>query len=69
VDKLTKTMKMAIIPTAACEQHGPHLPLAVGAIDCMRLQREFLQKQVCPWFQLKYTIAPKAAENFQEHYH
>jgi creatinine amidohydrolase/Fe(II)-dependent formamide hydrolase-like protein len=34
VDKLTKTMKMAIIPTAACEQHGPHLPLAVDTIDC-----------------------------------
>ena len=23
VDILTKSMKMAIIPTAACEQHGP----------------------------------------------
>lgn len=34
VDKLTKTTKMAIIPTAACEQHGPHLPLSVDAIDC-----------------------------------
>jgi creatinine amidohydrolase/Fe(II)-dependent formamide hydrolase-like protein len=34
VDKLTKIMKMAIIPTAACEQHGPHLPLSVDTIDC-----------------------------------
>jgi creatinine amidohydrolase/Fe(II)-dependent formamide hydrolase-like protein len=32
VDKLTKAMKMAIIPTAACEQHGPHLPLTVDKI-------------------------------------
>jgi creatinine amidohydrolase/Fe(II)-dependent formamide hydrolase-like protein len=52
LDKLTKIIKMAIIPTAACEQHGPHLPLAVGLLIAMRLQREFLQKQVCPWFQL-----------------
>jgi creatinine amidohydrolase len=33
VDKLTKTMKMAIIPASECEQHGPHLPLAVDTID------------------------------------
>jgi len=39
VDKLTQTMKMAIIPTAACEQHGPHLPLAVDAIDCYEVAK------------------------------
>jgi creatinine amidohydrolase/Fe(II)-dependent formamide hydrolase-like protein len=33
VYKLTKTMKMTAIPTAACEQHGPRLPLAVDTID------------------------------------
>ena len=36
VDKLTKTMKMAIIPIAAWEQHSPHLPLGVDTIDCLR---------------------------------
>jgi creatinine amidohydrolase len=39
VEKLTKTMKMAIIPTAACEQHGPHLPLAVDTIDCYEVAK------------------------------
>jgi hypothetical protein len=34
VDELIKKMKMAIIPTAACEQPNPHLPLAVDTIDC-----------------------------------
>ena len=37
VDKLTKTMKMAIISTAACEQSSLHLPLAVDIIDCSEL--------------------------------
>ncbi|HXG06150.1 MAG TPA: creatininase family protein [Nitrososphaera sp.] len=40
VDKLTKTMKMVIIPTAACEQHGPHLPLAVDTIDCYEVAKK-----------------------------
>ena len=39
VDRLTRTMKMAIIPTAACEQHGPHLPLAVDTIDCFEVAK------------------------------
>ncbi|MGI0013545.1 MAG: creatininase family protein [Nitrososphaera sp.] len=39
VDRLTRTMKMAIIPTAACEQHGPHLPLAVDTIDCYEVAK------------------------------
>jgi creatinine amidohydrolase len=39
VDKLTKTMNMAIIPTAACEQHGPHFPLAVDTIDCYEVAK------------------------------
>jgi hypothetical protein len=33
VDKLTKTMKMAIISTAACEQPRLHSPLTVDIID------------------------------------
>jgi creatinine amidohydrolase len=39
IDKLTKSMNMAIIPTAACEQHGPHLPLAVDTIDCYEVAK------------------------------
>jgi creatinine amidohydrolase len=39
VEKLTKTMNMAIMPTAACEQHGPHLPLSVDAIDCYEVAK------------------------------
>jgi creatinine amidohydrolase len=48
VDKLTKTMKMAIIPTAACEQHGPHLPLAVDAIDCYEVAKRVSAKTGVP---------------------
>ena len=44
VDKLTKTMKMAIVPTAACEQHGPHLPLAVDTIDCFEVAKRVFCK-------------------------
>lgn len=39
MDKLTRTMKMVIMPTAACEQHGPHLPLAVDTIDCYEVAK------------------------------
>lgn len=38
-DRLTRRMKMAIMPTAACEQHGPHLPLAVDTIDCYEVAK------------------------------
>jgi len=34
IDKLTKTMKMSVILTTACEQPNRHLPLAVDTIDC-----------------------------------
>ena len=48
VDKLTKTMNMAIIPTAACEQHGPHLPLAVDTIDCFEVAKRVSAKTGVP---------------------
>jgi creatinine amidohydrolase len=48
VDKLTKTMNMAIIPTAACEQHGPHLPLAVDTIDCYEVAKRVSSKTGVP---------------------
>ena len=48
VDKLTKTMKMAIVPTAACEQHGPHLPLVVDTIDCFEVAKRVSAKTQVP---------------------
>ena len=48
VKKLTKNMKMAIIPTAACEQHGPHLPLAVDTIDCYEVAKRVSAKTGVP---------------------
>jgi creatinine amidohydrolase len=48
VDKLAQTMKMAIIPTAACEQHGPHLPLAVDTIDCYEVAKRVSAKTGVP---------------------
>jgi hypothetical protein len=44
VDKLTKTMKMAIISTAACEQPRPHLPVAVDIIDCSEIAKRISQR-------------------------
>ena len=48
VNVLTKTMKMAIIPTAACEQHGPHLPLSVDTIDCYEVAKRVSAKTGVP---------------------
>jgi len=48
VDKLTQTMRMAIIPTDACEQHGPHLPLAVDTIDCYEVAKRVSAKTGVP---------------------
>lgn len=48
VDELTKTMKMAIIPTAACEQHGPHLPLSVDTIDCYEVAKRVSERTGVP---------------------
>ena len=44
VDNLTKTMKMAIIFTAACEQPSPHLPLAVDTIDCSAIAKRISKR-------------------------
>ena len=35
IEKLTKTMNMVIVPIGACEQHGPHLPMAVDTIGLL----------------------------------
>lgn len=48
VDELTRTMKMAIIPTAACEQHGPHLPLSVDTIDCYEVAKRVSERTGVP---------------------
>ena len=39
IKRLTKSMKMVIVPIGACEQHGPHLPLAVDTIDCYEVAK------------------------------
>jgi creatinine amidohydrolase/Fe(II)-dependent formamide hydrolase-like protein len=69
VDILTKTMKMAIIPTAACEQHGPHLPLSVDTIDCYEVAKRVSAKTGVPVILLCHMVAPKAMEIFQGRYH
>jgi Creatinine amidohydrolase len=48
VDKLTKTMKMAIISTAACEQPSLRLPLAVDTVDCSEVAKRVLQRTGVP---------------------
>jgi creatinine amidohydrolase/Fe(II)-dependent formamide hydrolase-like protein len=48
VDKLTKTMKMAIISTAACEQPSLHLPLAVDTVDCSEVAKRVSQRTAVP---------------------
>ncbi|MDQ3836020.1 MAG: creatininase family protein [Thermoproteota archaeon] len=48
VDEITRTMKMTIIPTAACEQHGPHLPLSVDTIDCYEVAKRVSERTRVP---------------------
>jgi creatinine amidohydrolase len=48
VEKLTESMKMVIIPIGACEQHGPHLPLAVDTIDCYEVAKRVSAKTGVP---------------------
>jgi creatinine amidohydrolase len=44
LEKLTKTMNMVIVPIGACEQNGPHLPLAVDTIDCYEIAKRVSAK-------------------------
>ena len=44
IENLTKTMDMVIVPVGACEQHGPHLPLAVDTIDCYEIAKRVSAK-------------------------
>jgi creatinine amidohydrolase len=48
IESLTKTMKMVIMPIGACEQHGPHLPLAVDTIDCYEVAKRVSAKTEVP---------------------
>ena len=48
IEKLTKTMNMVIVPIGACEQHGPHLPLAVDTIDCYEIAKRVSAKTGVP---------------------
>ncbi|MDQ3853230.1 MAG: creatininase family protein, partial [Thermoproteota archaeon] len=48
IDKLTKTMKMAITSTAACEQPSLHLPLAVDTVDCSQAAKRVSKRTGVP---------------------
>ena len=48
IEKLTQHMNMVIVPVGACEQHGPHLPLAVDTIDCYEIARRVSAKIQVP---------------------
>ncbi|MFZ0513451.1 MAG: creatininase family protein [Candidatus Nitrosopolaris sp.] len=48
IKRLTKSMKMVIIPIGACEQHGPHLPLAVDTIDCYEVAKRVSARTKVP---------------------
>jgi creatinine amidohydrolase len=48
IENLTKAMKMVIVPIGACEQHGPHLPLAVDTIDCYEIAKRVSSKTGVP---------------------
>ena len=40
LEELTNNgMNMVIVPVGACEQHGPHLPLAVDTMDCYEIAK------------------------------
>ena len=69
IDKLTKTMKVAIIPTAACEQHGPHLPLAVNTIDCYGVAKRVSAKTGIPVVHPLSYGCSQSHGNFQGRYH
>ena len=48
IENLTKTMDMVIVPVGTCEQHGPHLPLAVDTIDCYEIAKRVSAKTGVP---------------------
>ncbi|MEM3737621.1 MAG: creatininase family protein [Candidatus Bathyarchaeia archaeon] len=48
IQQLTEKMKMAILPTASIEQHGPHLPLSVDTIDCYEVAKRVSAKTGVP---------------------
>jgi creatinine amidohydrolase len=41
-------MDMVIVPVGACEQHGPHLPLAVDTIDRYEIAKRVSAKTGVP---------------------
>jgi hypothetical protein len=48
VDELVKTIKMAIIPSAACKQHNPQLSLAMDTIDCSAVAKRISKRTGVP---------------------
>jgi len=65
IEKLTTNTKMVIIPIGACEQHGPHLPLAVDTIDCYEVAKRVSAKTGVPVILLLCTVVRRAMAAFQ----
>jgi creatinine amidohydrolase len=69
IESLTKTMNMVIMPIGACEQHGPHLPLAVDTIDCYEIAKRVSGKTGVPVVPpMMYMVVHKVMVTFQEHF-
>jgi creatinine amidohydrolase len=47
-ESISQTMDIVIVPTGACEQHGPHLPLALDTIDCYEVAKRVSAKTGVP---------------------
>jgi creatinine amidohydrolase len=47
-ESISQTMDMVNVPTLACEQYGPHLPLAVDTIDCYEVAKRVSAKTEVP---------------------
>lgn len=68
IENLTKTMDMVIVPVGACEQHGPHLPLAGDTIDCYEIAKRVSGKTGVPVVPpMMYMVVHKVMTSFRVH--
>lgn len=67
VESISQTMDMVIVPTGACEQHGPHLPLAVDTIDCYEVAKRVSPKTGVPVVPPLMHGCSQSHGSFQEH--
>lgn len=57
---------MVIVPTGACEQHSPQLPLAVDKIDCYKMAKRVSAKTGVPVVPPLMHVVNRVIGNFQE---